>query len=163
MAPPMRLPEASFSLRQSTAVVAAVAASLALLRLNVALGTVLGCIAVTTLVRTVHVMKSRQVSQAKGPDWRWLHAGLDSLAVATMIIGSADLTFLIIYAVAEHWRAPMQSDGPPPYVDWDAVYLAIPCGLAVGSIMRLLVWNRRCLPVDGASRLDSANAPATSR
>jgi lysylphosphatidylglycerol synthetase-like protein (DUF2156 family) len=147
----MLLPKASFSLRQSMAMVATVAVSLALLRLNVALGTVLGCVAVTTLVRTVQVLKSRQDSQARGPVWRWLHAGLDSLAAAIMIIGAADLAFLVIYAVAKHWRAPMQSDGPPPYVDWDAVYLAIPSGLAVGFLMCLLMWNRRCLPSDDSN------------
>jgi hypothetical protein len=143
--------KASLSLRQSMVAVAAVAVSLALMRLNVALGTILGCVAVTTLVRTVHLVKSRQDAQARGPAGRWLHAGIDSLAAATIIIGTADLAFLVVYFVAKHLAAPHMSDGPGPYVDWDAVYIAIPSGLAVGFFMRRFVWNRRCLPSDATN------------
>ena len=147
----MSLPRASFTLRQSMAAVAVLAASLALARVNAALGAVAGCVAGVTLVRTVGVMRSRHSEGVMGSVGGWLHAGLDSLIASTIIIGSADLAFLVVYFVAKHVVAPHESDGPEPYIDWDAVYLAIPSGLAVGFFLRRLVWDRRFLPGGSAN------------
>jgi hypothetical protein len=133
------------------AAVAVLAASLVLMRVNVALGAVVGCVAGATLVRTVRVMRSRQSASAMGSAGGWLRAGLDSLIASMIIIGSADLAFLVVYFVAKELAAERISDGPGPYVDWDAVYLAIPSGVAVGFIMRRLVWDRRFLPGDSAN------------
>jgi hypothetical protein len=96
------------------AAVAVLATSLALLRVNVALGAVVGCVVGVTLVRTVRVMRSRQSAGAAGSAGGWLHAGLESLIASTIIIGSADLAFLVIYFVAQQLMAPRESDGPEP-------------------------------------------------
>lgn len=133
------------------AAVVVLAASLALMRVNVALGTVVGCVVGVALVRTVGVIRSRQLAGAIVSAGGWLQAGLDSLIASTIIIGSADLAFLVVYFVAKHVAAPRQSDGPEPYIDWDAIYLAIPLSLAVGFVMRLILWDRRFLRGDSAN------------
>lgn len=153
----MPLPKASITVRQSMAAVAIVAAALALLRGNVGMVAVVGCLAGATLLRMARIVRSRRSAGAAGSAGLWLFAGLDSLVVSTILIGSADLAFLVAYFVLHALWAPRYSHGPEPYLDVGAVFLAIPSGTAVGFLVRLLVWDRPILP--GASAI-LANRPA---
>jgi hypothetical protein len=159
----MALLKTPFALWHLMAAIAVLAVSSALLRVNLALGTVAACVLSMTLVRTVHIVQPRRASGVTGSGRRWLHAGLDSLVVSATIIGSGDIAFLLVYGLAQHLGAARQSHGPPPEVDWNAVFVAIPSGLAVGFLMRCRLWDRRSVRGHSPDESDPADPPAAGR
>ena len=142
----MALLKVSYTMRQSMAAVVIVAVALALLRGNAGLVAVVGCLAGAALLRMAQIVRSRRSAGTAGSAGLWLVAGLDSLVASTILIGSADVTVLVAYFVFHSWLAPRYSDGPEPYPDWGAVFLAIPSGATVGFFVRCLIWDRPILP-----------------
>ena len=144
----MALPKPPFALCHLMAAIAALAVLFALIRVNLAFSIVPACILSMTLARTFCIVQCSRASGMPGSATRWLRAGLGSLGVSAAIIGSGDMAFLLVYALVHDLGAVRMSDGPEPELSWNAVFLAIPSGLAAGYLMRCYLWDRRAVQVD---------------